>query len=79
MMQGMRNVAAHGPENTFAFESGFLEYETDGVILSETLFTLIGSFGGILVVLLLMFWNVVASLIVIANVFFTVFLVSGSL
>jgi len=78
MMDSVRKVAEIAPGNCFAYEPSFNDYETNKIIVSEFISVLSGCFIAILIVLLLVFNDLVATLIVMFNVACVVLVVTGS-
>jgi len=78
MMDEVRLIAAKAPGNCFAYEATFNDWETNKVIVNEFLSVLLGCGVAILLVLLLVFNDLVATLIVMSNVACVVLVVTGS-
>jgi multidrug efflux pump subunit AcrB len=79
MMEQMRSLAPLLPGNSFAYESTFNDYDSNKVILNEFLSILASCFLSILIVLLIVFTDITATLMVMADVACVVIVVSGSI
>lgn len=78
MMDAMRSIASKAPGNCFAYEATFNDLETNKIIVNEFISVLLGCSVAILLVLLLVFNDLVATLIVMSNVACVVLVVTGS-
>lgn len=79
LMRDTQALAAAAPAHTFAFEQEFLNYEADAVLADEATFTLLGSFACIFCVMLLVFGDVFATLLVLGAVLCVVLVTAGSI
>lgn len=78
MMDSVRLVADIAPGNCFAYENDFNNLETNKVLVNEFLSILGGCTISILLVLLLVFGDIVATLMVMVDVAVVVLVVTGS-
>lgn len=79
MMEQMREIATLAPGNCFAYESTFNDYDSNKILLTEFISIISGCFVGIIIVLTIVFTDLTATLMVMADVACVVLIVSGSI